>query len=55
MKNNEKRVISAIDEMIKAAPEIGIMPFVFELLKDEVVKIINEKNELEAELEGLKK
>lgn len=55
MKDNEKSVISAIDDLIKIAPEIGIMPFAFELLKEEVVKIINEKTELEAELEGLKK
>ena len=45
MNEKDKVLLSSIDEMIKDAPNIGIMPLVFIQLKKEVERIIKERDE----------
>lgn len=45
-KNREEVILKTLDECINDSPKWGIMPTSFRILKDEVEKIINERNTL---------
>ena len=53
MKNNEQALLDAVREMETEAPGVGLCGFVFKVLREEVEKIIAERDALEAEQEWI--
>lgn len=43
-KERDAVLLRAIDSMIKDAPDVGICPIVFEALKEEVLRIMDERD-----------
>ena len=51
MREKDKELLEAIDAMAAQAPELGICSLPFKILRDEVGKLIAERDELRDALE----
>lgn len=53
MEERDKALLDTLDELIELAPELGLFPFACKSIKNEVKRIMQERDDLRKRVESL--